>query len=36
MNKLLTFLNADSDTIVITSRKYPLIPRLPPGMNEIV
>jgi len=36
MNKLLIYLNADSDTIDIASRKYPLIPRLPPGMNEIV
>lgn len=36
MNKLLIYLNADSDTIDIASRKYPLIPRPPPGMNEIV
>ena len=36
MNKLLIYLNADQDIIDIASRKDPLIPRPPPGMDEIV
>ena len=36
MNKLLTFLDADEEIIQMASRKRPLVPRPPPGMNDIV